>query len=438
MGLREWAPVAANFYDGSLKILVSTMFDLFSRIEEANRNSKEYKHDSSDTSLRGREAEHEVCNFLAPRLSQTGWEMVNGVRVPDPTTRRRRELDFVITSPSEALVLEMKNWTGEVGMVETGDVVQINRKGNRINAGKLFDDVAERAELLRLHHLSKGRKPVRCRHFVVFYDPRGNLTLDEKIAERDDVLRFEQLSDLMPNGKEPFLLRLLEALMRFFGFEHKAGMAPVPSAEIVEFRHSLSELGGWDVVILNGGLTLCGDILRVGEKRPEYGESATFDRAQMTQVRFNVDRNVLASVFRAPSSHARATAVGQNGVVSTWQVPTDEEILFHRAGDAVPTRYEVRNFLSIQFGYRAKPKTVYSYDDLDVGMSFVGRVTSNNEKGVFVDIGYREAAGNVRHARARPNRDAALSVGRRVLARITRLIADGKLVSVEIVDPQMA
>lgn len=414
------------------------MFDLFKRIDEARKNSKEYIHDSSDKSLRGHEAEHEVCNFLTPRLSGTGWEMVNGVRVPDPTKRRRRELDFVITSPSEVLVIEMKNWTGEVRMTDTGDVIQLNRNGDRIDKGKLFDDVAERAELLRLHHVSKGRKSVRCRSFVVFYDPYGNLDLDEEIASRDDVLRFEQLSDLMPNGNEPFLLRLLEALMRFFGFERRAGVVPTPTTEIVEFRQSISELGGWDVVVLNGGLTLCGDILSVGEKRPEYGESATFDRAQMALVQFDVDRNVLASIFRAPSSYARATAAGRNGVVSTWQVPARDEILFHRAGDGAPTRYEVRNFLSMQFGYCARPKTVYGYEDLDVGMSFVGRVESINEKGIFVDIGYREAAGKVRHVRARPNKDTTLSVGRRVLARITRLIEDGKRVSVEIVDPQIA
>ncbi|MDF3885425.1 hypothetical protein [Cupriavidus basilensis] len=50
------------------------MLDLFNRINEANKNTKSYHHDSSDTSLRGHEAEHEVCNALAPRLIGTGWE----------------------------------------------------------------------------------------------------------------------------------------------------------------------------------------------------------------------------------------------------------------------------------------------------------------------------------------------------------------------------
>ncbi|AOB30209.1 hypothetical protein AKI39_05140 [Bordetella sp. H567] len=414
------------------------MFDLFKRIKEASKNAKAYRHDSSDTSLRGHEAEHEVCNILAPRLIGTGWELVNGVRVPDPTARRRRELDFVFTSPTEAIIVELKNWTGEVSLDESGDVVQVNRKGEVVNGGKLFEDVAERAEILRLHHMSKARVPVKMRHFVVFYDPYGNLCLHDEIAGRADVLRFDELRNRMPNGSEPFLLRLLHALMGFFGFKLETAKAPVPSPEIVAFRQSLAELGGWDVIVLNGGLTLCGDIVSIIGKRPDDIERGNFDRARLSHVAFDVDRGIVRSLFRAPDLDALATGTGRDASTTTWRVPTAAELTFHRAGDKTPSVYELRNMRSIQFGYQVKPKTTYSYEDFRVGMTVVGRVTSINDKGVFIDIGYRESAGKPRDARASPAKPGALAIGQRVLARVTRLLEDRKLISIEILDPRLA
>ncbi|QMI49896.1 nuclease-related domain-containing protein [Burkholderia sp. MBR-1] len=413
------------------------MVDLFKRIKEANKNSAAYYHDPRDTSLRGHEAEQEVCNQLAPRLIGTGWELVNGVRVPDPTARRRRELDFVITSPSEALVLEMKNWTGEVGLDEDGNVVQINRNGEKINAGNLFNDVEERTEILRLHHSSTGRAPVKLRHFVVFYDPYGNLYLRDDIANRGDVLRFDALSKLMPAGEEPFLRRLLHALLRFFGFEPERVNAPAPSPEILAFRQSLAELGGWDVLVLNGGLTLCGDILSIAGSRPDRAEYAAFNRARMAHLEFDVDRSLVASIFRAPSPDAKVNGTARDGSVTTTSVPTAAEVTFHRSGDKKPSHYEVRNLQSAQFGYLAKPKTTYRYEDFSVGMTVVGKVAAINDKGTFIDIGYRELAGKPRHARAKSTRPGTLTVGQRVLARIIRLIEDGNRVSVEVLEPRM-
>lgn len=414
------------------------MVDLFKRIKEANKNSAAYYHNPGDTSLRGHEAEQEVCDQLAPRLVGTGWELVNGVRVPDAAARRRRELDFVITSPTEALVLEMKNWTGEVRLDEGGNVLQINRRGEEINAGKLFDDVEERTEILRLHHSSTGRAPVKMRHFVVFYDPYGNLYLHDEIANRGDVLRFDELSDLMPSGEESFLHRLLHALLQFFGFEPERAKTTAALPEILAFRQSLAELGGWDILVLNGGLTLCGDILSIDGKRPDGEGHAAFNRARMARLEFDVDRSLMASIFRAPSPEARITLTGRDATVTSSTVPTAAEVTFHRSGDSKPSHYEVRNLQSVQFGYLTKPKTTYRYEDFRVGMTVVGKVATVDDKGIFIDIGYRAHAGKPRLARAKPTRSETLSVGQRVLARVTRLIEEGKHISVDVLEPRMA
>lgn len=91
---------------------------------------------------------------------------------------------------------------------------------------------------------------------------------------------------------------------------------------------------------------------------------------------------------------------------------------------------------AIQFGYQAKPKTAFSFADFCVGMNVVGKVTAINDKGVFVDIGYREEGAD-RHARANPMESGPVAVGQRILARITRLIEDRKLVSIEILEPRL-
>lgn len=80
----------------------------------------------------------------------------------------------------------------------------------------------------------------------------------------------------------------------------------------------------------------------------------------------------------------------------------------------------------------------FSYQDFHVGMTVVGRVTAINDKGVFIDIGCREAPGKTRDARANPAKLGALAIGQRVLARITRLLENRRLIPVEILEPQLS
>lgn len=114
------------------------MSTLAERLAAALKHQRAF--DDDPTRQAGREAERQAGEALAVRLAGTGWQIHAGRRVPDPETRQRREIDFVITSPTEAIVVELKNWSGTVRM-EGREVVQ-ERRGQLgvVRHGPLFDD----------------------------------------------------------------------------------------------------------------------------------------------------------------------------------------------------------------------------------------------------------------------------------------------------------
>ena len=417
---------------------------LHSRIHEANQNSESFITDAADEA--GRAAEHEVSLDLTKRLTGTGWEFCDNVRVPDPTRRRQRELDFVITSPTEGIIVELKNWSGRLEMADDGAVIQHRRynKGPE-NHGNLFSDLNERVEVLHLHHCSRGRLPIQIRGYVIFFN--DNLEIPEVIAQRKDVLTYTKLLSFMPPTiEEPSLLkRILLAIMRFFGAksEDKEQPAPaLPSDRVVSFRETLAELGSWDVLDLYGGGYVFGDIqtpLALGLQDPSYA----FDRVQTRTLDVDVvDRSVLLALFRDPAPCATARVTRWDGVCQAVNIRTNFPIKVRPAGEKAVAEYQIRNVLRLTFGYMKRPRFTLTYDDLSEGMLLVGKVGRTKDFGTFIDIGLRGKNGQPRDvlapARGHSTASRVPPFGARVLVRIEKLVEATERVFVALEVPQTA
>ncbi|WP_437917542.1 hypothetical protein WME73_08960 [Sorangium sp. So ce302] len=267
------------------------------------------------------------------------------------------------------------------------------------------------------------------------------------VASRDDVLTYRQILEYMPPEQhEPSLLsRILQAILKFFGYKPVSGgyAAPTPaSAEISAFRDTLAGLGSWDVVELNGGRVIFGDILGpAGAPRPVD----VFDRAGVERIECSIDRpGWITALFREPRCTAELAVLRRDGRRSTASVPVDVSLRVLPAGQRDPVSYELRNMTNIEFGYRERPQFEYVLRDLVGGMRIVGRVSRVYQRGVFVDIGLRDGQNAPRDALALPSSFSAkydaqraarwFPVGKRVVVRVDDVIEEGTRVRVTILE----
>lgn len=410
---------------------------LRNRVREANLNSESFTADAAD--LAGRAAERQVSMDLSERLAGTGWEFRDNVRVPDPTQRRHRELDFVITSPEEVIVVELKNWSGRIELGTDGSVIQHRRFDNgEQNHGALFADLAERVEVLHLYHRSKEREAVKIRGYVIFFN--DNLEVPESLTKREDVLTYATLLNFMPPAdKEPSLLRrILLAIMKLFGAKLKPGYTrepSIPSTSIKAFRETVAELGGWDVIDLYGGGYVIGDIQ--ASTTPGF---ELLNRMDTRSLKLDVDRSVVLALFSEPTASVQIT--NWDGTISSRSVRTSLPIKVRPAGSKDIKEYQVRNIVRLSFGYKRRPCFRYTYDELFEGMLIVGKVCGSKDIGVFVDIGLSGKDGRPRDvfapAERRDTAKRVLPLGSRVLVRIKMIARATERVFVQIIEPQPA
>lgn len=408
------------------------------RVREARSNSQSFMADPVDQA--GRAAERQVSLDLCKRLTGTGWEFRDNVRVPDPTQRRQRELDFVITSPEEVIIVELKNWSGQIEFGKAESVIQHRRfeKGQE-DHGPLFTDLIERVEVMHLHHCSKGREPVAIRGYVVFFN--DNLHVSEEIAKRGDVLTYAKLLSFMPPlEEEPSILkRILLAVMRFFGAKQKKQDKPEPiepTAGIIGFRETVAELGSWDVIDLYGGGYVIGDIqVPIAGSATESAE--VLDRMFVRSIEMKVDRNILYALFREPEACSKV--MRWDGSYLARAINANFPIRIRPAGTKEVIEYQARNVVHLSFGYKRRPCFTYTYNELCEGMLMVGKVRGSKDIGIFVDIGLLGGDGRPRDvlapARGRQTAMRVPPLGARVLVRIKKLVKDGERVFVEILEP---
>lgn len=282
---------------------------LAERLAEARLNAKRYP--PNPTSDVGHAAEHDVAFTLRARLRGTGWRLHHGLRVQGP--RGKREIDFVLTTPDVGVVVELKNWAGQV-LLEEGHLIQRRPPPKApVDHGPVFQQLQHKADLLqRLHGAEVELQPL-----VVFYNHR--LQMPNEVRAREDVTTFTQLLDELP----------------------RRGHVE-PSPEIAALRDTLDGIGGWDVLSLHGGRTLFGDL-----RHTPAGDRET-DRG----LEVRADRGTIRAWFSEP--RVRVFALRRDGTRAEIPADPDAEVAFRPAGRSKVSRYALRHVTAIEFG--SKPK----------------------------------------------------------------------------------
>ncbi len=300
------------------------------RLQTILRNRKRH-HPVPEVSV-GRRAELHVEAMLAERLEGTAWDYSAGLRVPHGG--RRREIDFVISTPDELWVVELKNWSGFVGVDDGGNVVQHRSAGRGVvDHGRLIDDMDARRRALR-NYLRRSLDEVpTIRTLLVFYD--SGVGLDDSLTSAGDlqVMRRPEFLSLLPDPSGPgFVGRLVH---RIFGNGDEPSALPAVSEPIRQAREHYSKLGTWDLLALYGGQLISGDL--VGASMQQCS-----DRERFRRFRLDVPRGVMDLLFRSPLE-IEITAVERSGETIQLCCGFDETIRFHCAGDPKPKRFELRD-----------------------------------------------------------------------------------------------
>ena len=310
------------------------------RFQTVSRNRRRH-HPVPEVSV-GRRAELHVESMLAARLRHTAYDYFAGLRIP--YRGGRREIDFVITAPDELWLVELKNWTGFVGLDDGGRVVQ-HRSGGRgvVDHGRLLRDMETKQRALE-RYLRRALDDVpRLWNVLVFYNRQ--VQLDERLATRDDldVVRLPELLSALPEPSES-RSGVFGFFRRLFGgdTDDEQQKLPAVSEPVRAAKEELASLGTWDLLALHGGQIISGDL--VDASRDELGDRDRFD-----QLLVDVPRSYL-DAFRQ-SLAVEVTAAGRTGGEETFEYGFDESIRFHCAGDPKPKEFGLRDLEALSFGY---------------------------------------------------------------------------------------
>ena len=183
----------------------------------------------------GRSAEMRLARIA--RVAGKEWRVYESIRIPDPERGGRREIDLIMTSGNLIWVIEQKHWSGSLKITSEGRYLQKRVNGSIIDHGDVAAHIARKADLLTDLHSHRTDTEVQSEVFVVFTNPALEMG---SIPEESPATVLSQKQ----------LLELIES---------KDGRAT--SEELVS---TMESLGTWDVVTLNGGRQLHGDIYDLG------------------------------------------------------------------------------------------------------------------------------------------------------------------------------
>lgn len=293
----------------------------------------------------GRAAELRVAALLEERLGGTAYEYFPGLRVP--RGKRRHEIDFVITTPKEIWVVEIKNWSGFVN-VDGSRVIQHRSHGRgvidhgNLLAGMRRKEGALKDYLRRTMDASVDMPPT----WSVLVFCNKNLGISEELFAVDDmdVVRLPEFLSALPAPPADYgsFFGGLSNLVGRGADEKEQKRLPVVDESIEASKAALADLGTWDLLAMHGGQIISGDLIDISAPELE-------DRVRFQRIRVEAPRSLL-ELFRR-DLHLQVTATERSGTQRNYELGFEEEVRFHAAGQPKPSTFSLRDVAAIAFGY---------------------------------------------------------------------------------------
>ncbi len=267
----------------------------------------------------GRASERVLAATLERQFKAPGHEYWLGLRVPDGG--RRHEIDAVMALPDELWAVELKYWSGEVRL-EGKEVVQYRPGGRgRVEHGRLLTRLRHREEALERYLRQYVEEVPLIWTVLVFAGDHVQLDPALRGAEGLDVVRWPEFVAALP----------------------QTGASGEASGKVIDATRALDRLGTWDLLWLNGGRIISGDI------RGGWPEKIV-DRSRYRRLRLKAPRR-LWDVFRSQMVLEVEADGRQGDEEEAWTMGMEEGwIEFKGAGEGQARRYELRDIRGVVFG----------------------------------------------------------------------------------------
>jgi hypothetical protein len=324
----------------------------------ALRDSPLYLEDGRAQAARGAER-HAKRRLSVHHATQYG-HVFSNKRIPRDVAAAamgRFEADLIALTPRRVVVLEVKNWSGQLKVA--GDRwVQVQRSGAEVTHPNLLAHNREKLRALHryLAHAGVNIAAVRFHQAVIFANPR--LEIDPSIADHPAVLCMDDVGDVLGGGTSlgrHVAARLVQLLT---DAETNATLAEnllkvIAPAEVAAATAAIKGLRTWDRLTLRGGRELQGDIIWLrltGNQAPaaalKPGGTASLEwrRGVIGGIQW-VLRNRRAGTLRGDIFWDQHLVPGR-------QVPLDADdcVYFHEPGEPKPSIIALSHVERVQIG----------------------------------------------------------------------------------------
>lgn len=330
---------------------------LWERLERLSSARAQYEENGAVAA--GRVAEEALFRAVTERLAGSNWRVWHGVRVP--AQGRRRELDLVIASPERIHIVELKNWSGTLAM--HGDrVIQIRQNGvDRIDHGRLFDDMDARADALIRWHAQRSSLRPTIETTLVFSNPR--LKIDDIVLKKYGhwmASASEFVAGLKPQAvassrEGGSFWALLWGTLEDVDEAAKRSLPPLAPA-VEAMCETLDGLGSWDTLLYYGDTVRSGDVKERGEWVEIDGGGRDKIRLYDRTVLDGIEVHVRRSIFSLLAKDDEITLVLRGRGKERWQikVPPSTTLRFQAPGQKEPEEVPLLRLQGIRFGYQHK------------------------------------------------------------------------------------
>ena len=346
--LRQQAPAAANL-------------SLQDRLDQVGIASSPIMHTEQSAVAAGRQGEQNMISCLAAHSASDG--IFQCVRIPeyrrDGKIARRHEVDAIRVSPSGIVLIEVKNWSGQVSPgSDPNEWVQHRRGGGQVRHECAVTATQRKAVLLR-EHLARCGSSLPADIFVsrvVFIN--NGVHLATEIAQMPEVIQAPECEGFAASLKTSTVTAVLSAILPTWLSEGLVALAP---AAVSSIRQLVSMMPTWDVIILEGGRQEVGDFIRC--KALPLNLRQTVSVLQCRHQRSRAVGSLWAIAGYSPTVSitglSRVSESGEGGWFGKifgaaplqLEVPFDVEVIFQKCGDREMTTYSINEVSSIELSH---------------------------------------------------------------------------------------
>jgi hypothetical protein len=303
---------------------LSMKFGVFERLPWWNRTMEARSKAPSTREVKSMAAEMKVLE--AAKLLPGVVSVHHAIRIPNPQLGLGSgEVDVVVVTSQACLLIEVKNFLGQISL-EDGDIVQYKGSKPRREDKEILPLVHQKAQYLRRWGASLfNNAALEVVPMVVL--PNPNAELDQAVLDHAHVATLKTL-----DAKVSYLLQNHPLL------EQK---------EIANVQEMMSMFGTWDRVSNEAGLALNGDLI-------DIDLPAGWNRKDLASVEVRVVGGKWKTLFRGPK--IAVTMMGRDGASTTSIVQPDLAVRhsqpWGKSGLDGRGLYPIEHFSTIAFGHQ--------------------------------------------------------------------------------------